>query len=702
MRLRQTLTVGMFLTSPFAIAAEAIDTLFGDNEVVISPTRLKQPISDVPAAVTVITSSTIDELGIRSITDALRLVPGMSITQPTGNDFRVNYHGTNIQIPRRMTVLIDGVSMYRPGLGRIDWKELPVAIDDVDRIEVTRGSNSAAYGPNSMLASINIITKRPSETARLSARTTLGSNSESYAHLGLAGTVGETAYRFSVGYSSDQGYDSLPRGGDHDDTRLLRASFRSISQLTRSSTIDFSTGVSHGTKEIPFVDVYQKTFGDQKTTDFFLNVLGKVTVNPANELSIRASHAQNSVRQTWVTCIPNALLLPELYDLWAANRAYAQAVVAGRVPTGASASDNALAARAVAAVAGLGANATRRNCASPNQDLDQSRTELDIHDSFSYGSWLRGIIGVGARHDIGESATFLRQRITYDSLRAYTHIEYRLTPNLVSNLGAYAEKIEGLATSLQPRVSLNYSYDSNHSVRAILSQASRSPDMLEREGIFSYTAIDAEFPINGSRTVRFYQSGRSKQPLTPERIFNREIGYAYKSRTSGIDFDVKVFSDQLSNLISEKLQVSNFDPTNKGRVDLRGVEVQGSINAAPRFRVFGHYAYLDNRDSNNVNERTQWSRHSGAFGAVVLLPYGLTTSAVAYLSTANGLGQSPYRRLDVSLAKPFVFAGSKANVAINVSYLDTPQSTYYQDAGSILKSSYKEKLTGFLTLRVAY
>jgi iron complex outermembrane recepter protein len=690
----------LVLCTSSALANDSLDALFSNNEIVISATRLKQAISDVPAAVTVITSSTIEDLGIRSITDALRLVPGISISQPTGNDFRVNYHGTNIQIPRRMTVLIDGVSMYRPGLGRIDWKELPISIEDIDRIEVTRGSNSAAYGPNSMLASINIITKHPGEVSKVSARTTIGSNAELHAHLGIAGSVGQTSYRFGVGYDGDQGYDTLSRGGNHDDTRLFRASFRSISKLAQDASIDVSSGISAGKKEVPFVDVFQKTFGDQTTIDFFVNVLGKKALNPNNEISIRASHTQNKVLQPWVTCIPQALLLPELFDLWAANRNYARAVVAGRIPSGGSASDNALAARAIAAVQGLGVNAQRPNCATPNQNLNQSRSEFDVQDSFSYLDTLRGVVGVGARHDLGQSDTFLGQRITYDSVRLYSHIEYRLQPNLVANIGAYVEKIEGLETSFQPRIGANYSFNSRHSMRAILSQASRSPDMLEREGIFSYTAVDAELPVNGSRTVRFYQSGRSKQPLTPERIFNREIGYVYKNRTGGIDVDVKVFSDQLTNLISEKLQVSNFNPTNNGRVELRGAEAQGTVNVSKNVRLVSHYSYLDNRNSTNENERTQFSRHSGAVGFISVFPSQLRSSAIAYISTANGLGQAPYRRFDFSVSKPFSVISSKMNVLLTLSYLDTPESSYYQDTRSILKSSYKNRLNAFLTLRI--
>ncbi|TAK95428.1 MAG: Plug domain-containing protein, partial [Aquabacterium sp.] len=97
--------------------------------VVITPTRLRQSLADVPASVTVITAETIRRYGINNIPDALRLVPGMAVTKTTGNEFRISYHGTSVVTPRRMNVLIDGVSAYRPDLSHVEWAMLPVAVE---------------------------------------------------------------------------------------------------------------------------------------------------------------------------------------------------------------------------------------------------------------------------------------------------------------------------------------------------------------------------------------------------------------------------------------------------------------------------------------------------------------------------------------------------------------------------------------------
>src|ERR1039457_1122065 len=167
--------MGCFLASPQDAPAALSTPLGSDMDVLITPTRLKQATADIPAAVTLITSDTIRRLGLTRLVDILRLVPGMEVVEADSTDVRVSYHGTNISHPRRMNVLVDGISMYQPALATVDWTSLPIPVGDIDRIEVTRGTDSATYGPDSMLAIINIVSKHPSDAAPLSLTASGGS-----------------------------------------------------------------------------------------------------------------------------------------------------------------------------------------------------------------------------------------------------------------------------------------------------------------------------------------------------------------------------------------------------------------------------------------------------------------------------------------------------------------------------------------------
>jgi iron complex outermembrane receptor protein len=187
--------------------------------------------------VTVITADTLRRFGVISVPDALRLVPGMAVTRTVGPDYKISYHGTNILFPRRMNVLIDGVSVYSPAFSEVLWSQLPVAIEDIDRIEVSRGPNSASYGPNSMLAVVNIVTKHPKDVERGFGAVTLGSQSlaEGIARVGLS--AGATAISLTADHYQDGGYDFIsndPFG--HDSTRMNRLNARSHTDLSDTTS----------------------------------------------------------------------------------------------------------------------------------------------------------------------------------------------------------------------------------------------------------------------------------------------------------------------------------------------------------------------------------------------------------------------------------------------------------------------------------
>ena len=79
-------SVGFALTAEFSAAADPSEVpADGDPyPIVLTPTRLRQSLQDVPASVTIITADMLRKFAIRSIPEALRLVPGMAITQASG------------------------------------------------------------------------------------------------------------------------------------------------------------------------------------------------------------------------------------------------------------------------------------------------------------------------------------------------------------------------------------------------------------------------------------------------------------------------------------------------------------------------------------------------------------------------------------------------------------------------------------------
>lgn len=672
--------------------------------VVLTPARLRQSLQDVPASVTIITSEKLRKFGITSVPDALRMVPGMEVTQPTGTDVRINYHGTNILSPRRMNVLIDGVSVYQPAFTRVDWPHLPVTVEDIDRIEVTRGSNSAAYGPNSMMAIINIITKHPSDVERGFASTTIGSRGERDTTGRFSATLGPTSLRLTVNKHQDDGYDFLSRVGvGHDSTSLDRLNARSQTKLSSTTTLDVDTAYVAGTQEVPIADQYQTSFPDQKVQSYYLSAKLVSNFSPDHELQIRASHWSDNVRQQWSSCMPTTFFLPEIFNLWQANPNYANAVLGGRVPTGGTANDDALAALARQAIANLGTSgASPRVCGTPNFNIRQTRSDIELQDTFVFSEKFRAVTGIGARRDLGDSPTFLGETVTNMSWRVFGNIEAKPRPWLNINAGAYVEKDQLTGSSFSPRLAANVHLSPLQSLRFVWTQGTRSPAIYEQRAKWIYSVTDATPQFNGSNNVTFFQSGMSPGGLRSERIDSKEIGYLLNVPTWGLVFDAKIFDDHLTDLISEKLQVSSFAPTNNNSVRLSGAEFQINSEISASWSAFLNYSYLVNHDASTIIETSQYSRHSGALGINHSFGDGWAWSLAWYGASADGPGQGHYGREDVTLSKSFRIDGARARASIIARRLDNKSPPYFRDIGSAPISSYDNRVQILGQIQVSF
>jgi iron complex outermembrane receptor protein len=694
----------LIVCCPTQATASDSDLLENNIPVVLTPTRLRQSLADVPASVTVITAEMLHRYGITSIPDALRLVPGMAVTQVTGNDYRINYHGTNILVPRRMNVLIDGMSVYRPALARVDWKELPVAIDDVDRIEVTRGPNSASYGANSMLAIVNIITKHPKEAEGTTLMGMAGSLQTVEGMARYGGKLSEsTSYRLTLDRQHDSGFDYSSRlGKDHDSTLLDKLNFRSITEIASNETVDFQAAVVQGVKQLEFVDKYQQTFPDIATSDYYLNALWRKSLSPNHDVQLQATIANHRNAQDWTTCPPTAMFLPQMFALWRANPAYANAILAGHIPSGGSAQDNALAAAALAAIGALGPRAAQPTCVDANQNYVERRSDVEYQDTFVYSDALRMVSGFGVRQDMGDSQTFAGGRVHNNSERIFANVEYKPIPWLNVNAGGFLEKDQITGTAFSPRVALNTHLTENHTLRFVVSKGVRMPDLQEQRGNWSYLATNFNPPLNGVTQGYFFQSAIAPGNLSSEKILSKEIGYLGNLPQYGLLIDAKIFDDRLTDLISEKLQVADFSPTNTNSAHLRGTEWQINYEPSDRWMFNLAYAYLHN-DATTPLEQTQYANHSGALGLTRVFERGWRGSLAFYGSGANSFGQSFYGRQDMTFSKTFALEkDTRMTTSFIVRHLDNPSTLYFLDFGKTAESRYNSSMQYFVTCKYSF
>ncbi|MBI6654407.1 TonB-dependent receptor [Pseudomonas carnis] len=200
------------------LLADTRDQALKLSDVVISANRQVQARNDSSAANTVFTRADIDRLQPTSVTDLLSRVPGVQVA-PTGG--RGSLPGIFIRGTKsaQSLVLVDGQRIANTTSGDSGLQYLNV--DQIERVEVLRGSRSVIYGSDAIGGVIQVFTRRNAEQG-LQPRLKLGfgSNQTWERSLGLSG--GDEHTRFNLGASLDEtaginaSHTSFPSDGDHD------------------------------------------------------------------------------------------------------------------------------------------------------------------------------------------------------------------------------------------------------------------------------------------------------------------------------------------------------------------------------------------------------------------------------------------------------------------------------------------------------
>lgn len=682
----------------------AVDPSDAAYPVVITPTRLRQSLADVPASVTVITAEMMRRHGVTRIEEALRMVPGMAVSQATGNDYRINYHGTRSVAPRRLNLMIDGVSVYMPALSQVEWSLLPVVMEDIDRIEVIRGPDSAAHGPNSLMAVINILTKHPKDVERGLVTSTVGSHGVREGTVRLATTLGSTSVRLTGSMQRDTGVDhTTTMGQGHDSTRLRKLSLRAQHELGDGSALDVGVSYVGGTLERDYADPFQASHPDVHSETGLFSAGWTKSLSTNHELQVNFSRATMTTRQTWVSCWPQAAFWPEVAALYQSNPGYVIAIRDGNLfPTGGTAYDDNLLAQIRIRIFFQGPSALSNTCGTINQHGTQSRTQLEVQDTYVASSNLRLVGGAGFRYQEASSQTYFGGKVNNSVRWLFGHLEYRPWDWLMANVGGYGESNSLGGSTFSPRLALNARLAENQTVRAVVSHGTRTPDLFEKRANWHYTFTDLSVPVNNSTTGELFSHAYGDMGLSSEKILSRELGYLLTSRSLGLTFDARVFDDRLTKLISEVLNVTDFAADNSGSVRLTGAEVQAQWDVTSRWSTWLSYSYLLNRQASHPGERAQYARNSGAAGVSLALTPDWRASMAHYGASGDGIHELRYARTDLTATRAFLLGGQPGTLSLTVAYLDTPTVNTYQEAGSFYTATYDRRLSVHGQLRLAF
>ncbi|MBI3329660.1 MAG: TonB-dependent receptor [Nitrospinae bacterium] len=133
--------------------------------VVVTATRLRdvpEDASRLPAKISVITAEDIQQMGARTVQEALQYQGEVVLYDQIGNPFQqtIDLRGFNAQPVPTTGVFVDGVRVNEGDFGIVNFDLIP--IEDVERIEVMPGTTTI-FGRNALGGAINILTKRGHE-----------------------------------------------------------------------------------------------------------------------------------------------------------------------------------------------------------------------------------------------------------------------------------------------------------------------------------------------------------------------------------------------------------------------------------------------------------------------------------------------------------------------------------------------------------
>ena len=666
---RSPLVLALVFSSPLMA-----DDLFLDSEPlpqILTATRLKQSPAAVPGSITVIDSQLINASGARDISELLRLVPGMMVGNINGNQPAVNYHGTNATAARRMQVLIDGRSVYRAGLATVDWSDIAVAMEDIERIEVFRGPNTVSYGANALMAVVNIITRNPADSHGTRMKVTRGQRgiNDFYASQGTGWDGGDL--RLSLSGLQDDGFDSDRNGADYRDSRRLNRFNLAVSQaLDERQSIDWQLNAKDGTNQRPYT--YRPVFSgitdagdnaDAIAKSYAGSLRWNLDINPDHSLYVQGTAQHWDRQQTWRACDAELSFSPELTRLWQLNPNYTERLARNIERfTGQGAATGTAQERDLAnQVLDQWKHGARKTlCGDIDQSSRESRYELELQDTLSLSESLRLVSGMNYRYDRADSDTYFNGTLDDTTWRTFGQLEWRATEHWLLQGGAMFEDTRLSGSSLTPRVAVNYLINPRHGLRAVYSEAVRSPDMFENNVNWSYRVTNLKPGAYGQSSARYFVRTRGPGDLDQEHMRSRELGYNGYFAEQGLAVDVKFFYDEITGMISEPLRNNQYIASNANTARFTGAETQFDWDISRSDRLRLTYAYVDAQTSNPLDEQ-QTARNSGSAGW--LRDWGKGWSSALFYYGDDALNGYRFERFDARIAKRIQFGKAHLELA---------------------------------------
>ncbi len=272
-----------------ALAQNAEEVGASSGEIIVTARRQNEKLQDVPASVTVFTAATLEQTGVKTASDFVKLTPGVSIVTGTAEagDTQINIRGLNgaRDAENNVALVVDGIL-------KTNTSALNQNQGTLKQIEVLKGPQGAIYGRNASAGAIVITTRKPGDHLQMEGKVSYGNN-KTYSASGLvSGPIGDSlGFVISGDYGKSDGFfrnTFLPtavntatypgnstRAASVDNYRKFDINGRLIAKIGGSTEIDLKARYGEvKAGAIAFNGVFQipGLFSISKTIDSNINV----------------------------------------------------------------------------------------------------------------------------------------------------------------------------------------------------------------------------------------------------------------------------------------------------------------------------------------------------------------------------------------------------------------------------------------------
>ncbi|WP_094603238.1 Vitamin B12 transporter BtuB [Sporomusa silvacetica DSM 10669] len=660
----------LLVYSGFMPAASAEEAT-GDvdvEEVVVTADKIKEL---PPAKVTVINAEQIKAQGARNAAEALKDVPGVTVSSNSAQGKALAmFRGSDAENTR---VFVDGVPLSSVVDGKVDLSA--ITAENIEKIEVIKGTAPVMYGINAPGGVILITTKKGSSTGGSSLTVTTGSHRDQSLAASTSGRIGSLSYLLNVKRERTDGYTDHSQGDENHynakfsfdlnrDASLTILGSYTVKNYQVPNRIDPETGeiitiksATGTTQSGLFKNVHDFEYMPWRSKYFAMIYDRKLSDN--NNMSLKLYRTnENSILKAFGTF--GEKIWTE-HETWIYNKSDGW-------------------------VNGL-----------ELQDTIKTSQDNTIiwgfnHESRSYNEWtneVATVTGTDANGNKTYTQTDATSTYNYTGRSLYLQDNLKVGPKLAVSFGIRHDQISAEADThpygdatmyhfsdkdspTKPEASFSYAMTNRTTLHGAFSETYRWPNVTEalhpggQYGAYGTNYYLATNPITGAALDGLYSwwqwpDGTWHQTTTcdqvlPEESINREIGLTH-SFPFGLKLDFTYFRKNITNMIKGQENIDYFGQEsdllyyNIPYVQMHGFEVEGSYPIGKRVKGFLSYSYTNAWDPAAWRQVSDIPYRKYSFGFAYTGKNGLNAylslnylgSYYSEYSTGNGNGNGDSR-----------------------------------------------------------